>query len=43
MKRYDEYEQIKGFIEKRIFQEQTMKEHRVILQKFLEKFIPEMT
>ncbi len=43
MKQYEEYEQIKNFIEKRIFQEQTMREHRVVLEKFVQKFIPEMT
>jgi hypothetical protein len=35
MKKYEEYEEIKGFIEKRIFQEQTMKEHRKVLEKFV--------
>ena len=42
MNKYGEYEQIKAFIEKRIFQEQTMKEHRAVLQTFIEKFLPEM-
>lgn len=43
MKKYEEYEDIKGFIEKRIFQEQTMKEHRAVLQRFVERFVPEMS
>jgi hypothetical protein len=35
MKKYQEYDEIKSFIEKRIFQEQTMKEHRTVLQRFV--------